>query len=59
MYFHEEYFCHYLKENVGWANGSIVNPTFLSILLGCQRDGSPTYDNNFLIALKGTRKINH
>jgi hypothetical protein len=34
---------------VGWANGSFVNPTFLaSMLLGCQRDGSPTYNNNIL-----------
>jgi hypothetical protein len=34
---------------VGWANGFIVNPTFLAyFMLGCQKDGSPTYDNNLL-----------
>ncbi len=31
---------------VGWANGSIVNPTVGRIvMLGCQKDGSPTYGN--------------
>ncbi len=29
---------------VGWANSSVVNPTSLAkTVLGCQKDGSPTY----------------
>ncbi len=30
---------------VGWANSFIVNPTFSdNFYVGCQRDGSPTYE---------------